>query len=448
MRATERRKRVGSVAVLAALLLCASLLAGCTVRNGRDPKATEGNGSAISAQTEDPEHKPEEELDMSKFPLYVDPDQAVYAFGERTKTKPWSNKEVYQPYWKGNIIYQETVLCIDDGKEISGMLQYAPVKILSIRDYLFQTEYEEGTDYVIQGNKVILPAGTSCPYLTLENLEGKNLPSKYRAMPTAALANAETDYYMWTNDVFYTESSLLYGHQICVSYVYDLKDVDLSQFPEFGSVAPKFLAKLRAGENAVITVTGDSVTEGCSASSKFNHEPMMPQFTTQLGYALNEAYEGKVSVKNYAVGGTTSNEAVSTDVAAKLVKAKSDLVLIHFGINDSGGLSAQNLKSNIKKVVDDTLRSLPDCEFLFIKCFTPNPKLYSQKTFENYWKVIDELPAEYDCFYTLDLYTPSLKMLEAKKYLDVTGNGINHPNDYIVRFYAMSLTNLFVDFSK
>ena len=39
-------------------------------------------------------------------------------------------------------------------------------------------------------------------------------------------------------------------------------------------------------------------------------------------------------------------------------------------------------------------------------------------------------------------------MLKTKKYLDVTGNGINHPNDFIVRFYAMNLVNLFVDYKK
>ena len=438
--------------LLAALTALTAILAGCATQNQETgPSKTDGStvDPTDAGSAAEPTQEPEEGPDMSKFPLYVDPSEAVYAFGERTKTKPWSNKEVYQPYWKGNIIYQETVMCIDDGKEIAGMLQYAPVKILSVRDYLFKTEYAEGTDYVIEGNKIILPAGTSCPYLTSENLEGKNLPSKYRAVASlASVANIETDYYMWTKNIFFTEGSLIYGHQICVSYVYDVADVDLAQFAEYGSVAPKFLAKLQSGEGVVISITGDSVTEGCSASSKFSREPMMPQFHTQLGYALKEAYEGKISIKNYAVGGTTSNEAVSTNVAAKLVKAKSDLVLIHFGINDSGGLSASQLKSNIKKVVDATLESLPECEFLYIKCFPANPELYPKAKFDAFWAAVDELAAEYDCFYTLDLYTPGEKMLETKKYLDVTGNGINHPNDFIVRFYAMNLANLFVDFSK
>ncbi len=432
--------------MLAAVLTALTVFAGCNVGPdaGNDPKNT---GTDVTAVPADPTEEPAEEIDMKKFPLFIDPEQAVYDFGEKGKGKHWNNPPVYRPYWLGNIIYQETVLCIDDGKEISGLLQYAPVKILSVRNDTYTTEYVEGTDYTVSGNKIILSAGTNCPYLTTENLKGKKIPKPYRAVNSlTAVANIDTDYYMWTDNIFFTEGSLIHGHQICVSYVYDIKDADTSVFADYGSAAPKFLAKLKAGEDVVISITGDSVTAGCSASSYFTRQPLMPQFPTLLSYALKEAYDVKASVKNYAVGGTTSNEAVSTKVADKLIKGKSDLVLIHFGINDSGALSAAQLKANVKKVVDATLESLPECEFLYIKCFPPNPELYYDSKFKSYWKAVDELCAEYDCFYSIDLYTPGMKMLETKKYLDITGNGINHPNDFIVRFYAMNLINLFVDY--
>ncbi|MBO4325802.1 MAG: SGNH/GDSL hydrolase family protein [Clostridia bacterium] len=446
----KRRKIFTSLTamLLAIVMLFTLLFAGCAVEP-KKPDAEKTPDNIVTEAPEVPTNEPKEELDMKNFPFYVDPAGAVYDFGEKGKGKVWNNAPVYQPYWLGNIIYQETVLCIDDGSEISGMLQYKPVKIISVRDDTYTTEYAEGTDYTVTGNKIVLPEGSSCPYLTKENLNGVNIPKKYRAVKSLSeVSNTETDYMMWTENIFFTEGSLIHGHQICVSYVYDINDVDTSILAEYGSVAPKFLAKLQAGEKTVISITGDSVAEGCSASSKLSRQPLMPQFPTLLTYALNAAYEGKATIKNYAVGGTTSNEAVSTNVAAKLVKANSDLVLIHFGINDSGGLSAAQLKANIKKVVDATLAELPECEFLYIKCFPANPVLYPDAKFKSYWKAVDELAEEYDCFYTLDLYTPGLKMLETKKYLDVTGNGINHPNDYIVRFYAMNLINLFVDYKE
>ena len=429
------RKRIVTM-LLAAILALTSLLTGCNAGRQRDNEGNKPNTV--------PTEVPKKESDMKNFPLFIDPNKAEYAFGEKGEGDLWNNPPVYQPYWLGNIIYQETVLCIDDGSEISGYLQYKPLKVLSVRDDTFTKEYAEGEDYTVSGNKIVLTDSSRCPFLTLENLQGKNLPEKYRGV--TAIQNVDTDYVMWTDHIFYTEGSLLHGHQICVSYVYDINDVNQQDFAPYGSVCPKFLTKLKAGEDTVISITGDSVTEGCSASSKFGREPFMPQFPTLLTYALNAEYDGNTTVRNFAVGGTTSNEAVSTDVAAKLVKAGSDLVLIHFGINDSGSLSAAQLKSNIKRVINKTLASLQDCEFLFIKCFPPNPELYSDKTFRSYWKAIDELATEFDCFYTLDLYTPGQKMLETKKYLDVTGNGINHPNDFIVRFYAMNLVNLFVNY--
>ena len=68
--------------------------------------------------------------------------------------------------------------------------------------------------------------------------------------------------------------------------------------------------------------------------------------------------------------------------------------------------------------------------------------------FEDRASTVDELAAEYDCFYSLDLYTPGMKMLETKKYLDVTGNGINHPNDFWARLYANTLFETLVGYEN
>ncbi|MBP5729638.1 MAG: hypothetical protein J6X19_00395, partial [Clostridia bacterium] len=201
-----------------AVLMLTTLLAGygCTVN---DKPADPGNSTA--APVEEPTEAPKEEIDMSKFPRYVEPDQAVYSFGERGKsiTKAWNNVNVYAPYWQGNIMYNETVMCIDDGTRIVGALLYKPVRILSVRDYTMTTEYEEGKDYTISGNQILLNRDTTaCQYLTTDNLMGKDMPKKYRRVSSlAAVSNIETDYFMWTDNIFFTEGSLIYGHQLCVT---------------------------------------------------------------------------------------------------------------------------------------------------------------------------------------------------------------------------------------
>ena len=39
-------------------------------------------------------------------------------------------------------------------------------------------------------------------------------------------------------------------------------------------------------------------------------------------------------------------------------------------------------------------------------------------------------------------------MLEKKKYYEIGANNINHPNDFIHRFYAMNLLSAIFDFKK
>ena len=65
------------------------------------------------------------EIDMKDFPEYVQPDEAAYAF---------TDKEIRTPYWKGNVIYNESGMLVDDGTATSGKRQYTPVRILSVRD--------------------------------------------------------------------------------------------------------------------------------------------------------------------------------------------------------------------------------------------------------------------------------------------------------------------------
>ena len=42
-----------------------------------------------------------------------------------------------------------------------------------------------------------------------------------------------------------------------------------------------------------------------------------------------------------------------------------------------------------------------------------------------------------------DLHT---YMIEGKNYIDFSGNGINHPNDYMIRLYVQQLLSAVVDF--
>lgn len=165
-----------------------------------------------------------EQVDLSKFPNYVEPDKAAYAFGFN---------EMTAPYFKGNVIYNETVMLVEDKGVVSGKLQYEPVRILSVRDYTWEKEYP-ASEYEISGNTLTMKAGGSMPYLTAENLLGKNIPEPYREV--SSITNVETDWVLMGGSI-YTESSLIYGHQVSVSYVYDVNDVKTEEFADYETSA-------------------------------------------------------------------------------------------------------------------------------------------------------------------------------------------------------------------
>jgi len=369
------------------------------------------------------------EIDMKDFPEYVQPDEAAYAF---------TDKEIRTPYWKGNVIYNESVMLVDDGTATSGKLQYTPVRILSVRDYKYETEYVEGVDYEVEGNVIRKLENSSMPYLTAENLKGKNIPDYYRQV--TSISNVETDYVMM-GSVIYTEGSLIYGHQIAVSYVYDVAELG-DYLPTYEtSGLPKLKAKLDAGEDITVAVTGDSVGAGCSSSAYFNRPPYLPNFATMAVEGLEAAYpDCTVTLSNQAVGGMKSEWGAAQIQTSNLVKANPDVVFIHFGINDCGaGVGPGVYADNIQSIIFAIQEKLPDCEFVVIKAFTPNELAYDSITLEKYWQRVDTMTEKMDNVYSLDMYTISMEMLKVKKYEDVTGNGINHLNDYSARLYAQAI---------
>lgn len=404
-------KRILKISVIAVMVFCisGSFFSGCGVNN-------------------DDKYKPSE-----KFPYMVSPDEAVYAFGE---------DETIRPFWKGNVIYNETVMPVQYKDGIYGKLQYTPVKMLSVRNFDYSQEFSEGKDYVVNGNVITLTENSDMPYLTQENLKGNNVPEPYRKVN--AISDTERDFVMMGNTI-YTEGSLIYGHQIAVSYVYDTKDLNLAAMPSvIGEGAIKTKAKLDGGEDVRISIIGDSVAEGCSSSGFFRRSPYMPNFITLARDGLARDYpDSEISLFNIARGGTSSDWGANTTQINAIIDTAPDILFVHFGINDCGkNAGANSYADNIESMVLSVKDAVSNCEIVLIKAFTPNPLSYNTDLMEKYFRKLDYIAARNEGVYTLDMYKISVEMLKTKKYFDVTGNGINHLNDYSSRLYAMAIYSM------
>ncbi len=392
-----------------------------------DDKSNSGSGAPTSEST----------TDVNKtLPNYVDPAEAAYAFGE---------KETVTPFYTGNVIYNESVLLVKgaDGV-VKGNLQFKPVKILSIRDYTLKKEYDL-TDFDVNDNTITAKSPEKTTYLTEENLSGLEMPEGF--FLKSSIGNILTDCVLMAGAI-YSESPFYYGNQIYVSYVYDANDLNSDLYANYKtSGLTKTKAKLAFGDDLKICATGDSVMEGCSSSKKFNREPFMENFMTLTVQALNAEYEGNITLSNQAVGGKTSGWGAEDVQTINLANEKPDLLYIHFGINDLGSkVSASSYYDNIKKIIDDVQAVNPECEVVLIKAFNANPDIYAQDGFEKYWNKLDKLAEENENVYTLDMFAQSLALIETKGYYSVTGNGINHVNDFSARLYAMNMISQLVKF--
>lgn len=383
---------------------------------------------------------------MSKYPNYVENvDELSYSFGA---------KEIQDPFWKGNVIYNESVLMFqeDGNEEISGNLIYEPTRIISVRDYTLGVEYKENTDFKVEGNKIVL-LNKSLSYRTHSQVIGGEVPEGFQLVPS--ITNLNTDLVNMGGCV-YTESSFYYGAQLWVTYAYDINNIEENYgiFPKYNlDSLPKIKAKLENKEPIKIVGLGDSVLEGCSSSKLMKHEPFMDNFIELTRQGLVRLYgynDSDIVLDNQSVGGKTSAWGAQDTQVNNVIKASPDLFFLHFGINDLGDRrSTMSFYEDIESIVLRTKAALPDCSIVIMSPFDPQPDLYDYTKMEDYFSVVnDELVEQQDDVMFLDMFKFSRDISKNKKYLDMSANGINHVNDFASRLYVNSILSTFYKYEK
>ena len=374
-------------------------------------------------------------IDKSKFPNYIeDVDSIVYDYNDVTRI---------QPFWKGNIIYNETVLLRKDEStgEVSGNLMFKPVKVLAVKDYTLKTiDYQPNSDYKIEGNKIIRIEGSRIPYLTEANLKGEDIPEGYRLVNS--IENVKTDIVNF-GATLYTESPFYYGNQIQVSYVYDVRDIvnDLDKYPTYDSIKLLRLQdKIAKGETIKILGQGDSVMFGCSTSKTFDHEPYMDTFIELTRKEMERRNNASVILENIAVGGKESSWGSSDEQIRKIIDNNPDVVFLHFGINDLGSKISKNIYyEQMQKIILNVRVKLPAVEFVLLSPFAPHQDMYDYVKMNEYVEKLYQLEKENNGVKVIDMFNLSKEMIKNKDYYDMTGNGVNHPNDFAARSYVEAI---------
>jgi lysophospholipase L1-like esterase len=171
--------------------------------------------------------------------------------------------------------------------------------------------------------------------------------------------------------------------------------------------------------------------------------PFQPPFGQLVAQAVERAYGATVSFHNFAVAGSTADNGVWE--TARVSEVKPDLVLIAYGMNDAGYASVADFTDRIQKIMSGIRGSAPAAEFVLIAPMLPH---------RDWDYVIDGRILEYrDALAGLcdegvvlaDVTSLWSALLTRKSPYDLSGNGINHPNDFGHRMYAETILGLLVE---
>lgn len=369
----------------------------------------------------------------------------------------------FKPFWLDSVMKNESVMLVQDGQETSGNLMFNPTKMISVKDSSLTITYKEGVDYEIDGNKIIRKQESSMPYLEKTVLYGINMPENKGLSTQPGSTSAIAKGY---SNVLYTESSFLFTHQIFVTYEYNTDDY-LGYKQSFqGTNLPNTLLKLQNKEDINVVVYGDSISTGNNASGSglislyedsnsqyisWNIEPYGKSFPELFVDELTKEYGSNINLLSAAKGGMDSNWGKNN----ALTRAYNpdygydpDLVIIHFGVNDlTMFVDDATFKQNIKLIIDDIRRmSSKTVEFILIGAMMANADAIQYGKGTNYIQELSDLDNQYDGVIAVNVGAVHQAFIDEKRYVDLTANNVNHPNDFLHQLYAMVLSASLIEY--
>lgn len=367
--------------------------------------------------------------------LFYNLSPTVFEDTSNNPTYSYTNEERLQPFWLSNTMRNECVTLIQNGSTISGKLLFPPEKIISVRDNSLNIEYIRGVDweYDPNTNSIVRLPYSSMPYFTYNQLAG-NEGHNDNCGAWGKIGNA-----------LYCIGPYLYSRQLSVTYTYDADKFSMPGTVFDANKLPRTLQKLNAGVGLKIAVFGDSILGGCDASGLYNRAPYLPVYASLLETELERVYGSEVTVHNASVGGFTSAQGASN---ASLINAGGfipDLVILSFGQNDSEYTPVQTV-NNIQSIMNYCRTLNPNVEFIILSTINANKDagfVHSQSAQSVRLKGLATTGVAY-----VDIFAVHSYLLKRKNYIDVTGNNINHPNDFMIRIYAMETLSLLIDYAS
>jgi len=324
-------------------------------------------------------------------------------------------------------MYNESVLMISkNGKPAEATLLFKPKRIISVKNAGQNIEFKKGIDWEYKDGKLMLLPDSKAIFMT----EAELYPdSAKRSFPKIG-----------GGKILFNEGSFFHEKQLAVTYKHS-KKAWKGIIPKFrGESLPHSADLLKKKQSMHILLYGDSIAAGANASGRSKADPNLPDWGALIVEKLKRSYSTDIKFTNTAVGGKDSKWGINS-VQKEVNAYNPDLVIIAFGMNDgTGKMPPEKFKENISGIIKSVREQNQKAEFILVSTMLPNPESLFTGTQPDFKKVLEELTGP--GIVLVDMTEVHRDLLKSKSYQDMTGNNINHPNDFLIRWYAQEIAGV------
>ena len=341
------------------------------------------------------------------------------------------------PVWDTDTVYGESLTMVRDAAGVAAApLLYAPKQILEVTSATGEEFYEEGRDWVWRDGLFTLTAESRIFAFTQEELypaEGETGVTSF-PMPGGNIRFAEGDFF--------------HRRQIAVTYTTDRCDWPGVKPVSAAAQLPRTFAALREARPLHVLLFGDSISLGGNASKMSSIPPYQASYGELLCEALARKYGAPVRFTNNAIGGQETTWGIKW-VDRMVCDYRPDLVVLAFGMND-GNKTPEEFAGHTRTIIEHIRSACPDTELLLVATSTPNPILTdpaapfwgTQSLFKPALDALAADPALGGGMAVADITGMQQALHSRKRFIDTTGNHVNHPNDFFHRCYAQYLLGM------
>jgi acyl-CoA thioesterase-1 len=341
-----------------------------------------------------------------------------------------------EPVWASSRIHRESCIVTqqDDSSPLEAALAFTPSRILRIAtaDRQMEMDVTAVQRDTSTPNRLLFPSDIPVQAVSHQQLY---LP-----------AGAPNSYPHRVNNpaehLMYQPGRWFHDRNLEITYERDLQANPIQDLRVVHGSLPRTEARLTGGASLTIGISGDSISTGLDSSFTTAAPPFQPGYPDLVAAQLRVVSSSDIQVKNRSVSGWSVADGVA-DLDALLAE-KPNLIVVAYGMNDVGRRNPDWFLEQTKTLVDRIRAAAPETDVLLV-----TPMLGNRE-----WT---HTPREMFAAYRdaiLGLVGPGVAMVDvtavwdhllgSKSDLDLTGNGLNHPNDFGHRLYAQAVLQALV----